>query len=118
MFDRILTCDIRWNENPRIALSSSATKFITKLLQVDMEKRLTAKNVVIALERWVLMRRGGSEISLHSTILSAIHLLLRANLVSKRCKYTYLYGNYVITNSYSYYFLGTVIQFVCIRTIH
>ena len=59
MFDRILTCDIRWNENPRIALSSSATKFIKKLLQVDMEKRLSAKNVVIALERWVLMRRGG-----------------------------------------------------------
>jgi aurora kinase, other len=59
MFDRILNCDINWNENPNIKLSTSAKMFINKLLQIDMNSRLTAKHVVIALERWIVKRRGG-----------------------------------------------------------
>jgi len=59
MFNRILNCDIHWNENPNIKLSPSAKIFINKLLQIDMNSRLTAKHVVLALERWIVKRRGG-----------------------------------------------------------
>ena len=43
--------------------------FINKLLQIDMNSRLTTKHVVIALERWIVKRRGG-EVKRFSKILN------------------------------------------------